>query len=186
MESNELPTEYRVEIPYGEHAGLNLLMFSHQEHRWLFEYRYVAGEDHKVDILNKYRLVIDYTDGIASGEVVLSMEIVFPERRGQEYLCGVDISRNSKVFIQFRYRKETGSDVPAYRLEEFEVGCGKVYKLENPEAGALINPVEFPFEVRDRITRESGLFRVPFKVDETRSDDFSFPNNIVKPLNRMC
>ena len=97
------PTEYRVTLAMESGAELTMLMFDHKQHRSMFDYRFLSGEGREFDIINEYKLVVDYQDGVLADDFVLSMNIVFPKRRGQEYLWGVDISKNSKVFIQFKY-----------------------------------------------------------------------------------
>jgi hypothetical protein len=166
--------EYKIGLDLKSGAKLEMLMFSHDEHRWFFKNRYVERVEKKLheepDMINDTTLVVDYKDGIAQN-CELTMDIVFPPRRRKVFLLGVDVSINSKLNVTFQYDKKEGF----YKMAKVDLGR-KVIDLEKMEQG-LMKPVDFQFPVEDKIENKSGEYSFPFLKSDWKIDFFTFPDN---------
>lgn len=180
-------------------AWLKLLVFSMQEQTWVFTYRYRKfnpENDRQVDVVNDYRLVVPYLnttlnftqpERLEPNRVTLSMNVILPQRLGQVYYVGVDISPGAKTFIQFHYEPvsepviEDKSQPPlggqVLRLVEMEVGATKRIRL-NEQKPALMKPIDFPFQVLDRLVPRFGVYYVPFLDEDGKEQHFEFPARI--------
>ncbi len=179
VEETASSMEYRICLDLECGAKMTMLLFNEKEHRWLFEHRYIKSIQRRdPEVVNKYRLSVDYTNGKA-GDLSLLMDIVFPNRRGKTFLFGVDVSDNSRLTVDFSYSPVPTSDGFIYKLKGFEIGCGKYVDLENLEAG-LVRQIDFPFTVLDRIEPIGGVFKVPFLFSENEERYFVFPRTILR------
>ena len=140
---------FKLELSSG--AELEVLIFSMDEHRWIFNYYYQKREClRNVVFVNDVKMVVDYQQGLAT-KCNLSMHIIFPEKFGKIKYLGVDISPGAELFVQFKYRVEGSGSKFYFRLYEIEIGAGnKFFCRENAENEdtALIEQVGTFFPVK--------------------------------------
>ncbi len=180
MTDTALSKEYHVILHLGDNVWLEMLMFSHQEHRWIFKHlrRQRAADQQTVLLAQDTRLVVNYRDGVVEPELVLHVNLVLPQKRGRLFVYGVDISPGSKVNLTFVYQL-TGTDQDAqYRLVRIENGL-EVFQLDNLEP-ALVKQVAVPFPLLDTIPNVRGVYRVPFLASDGSEHRFTFPHNICR------
>jgi hypothetical protein len=184
--------QHEITLDLASGARLRLLYFSDRELRWIFSYDYVGpkrpGETPGVihglpltadyfsyeprrkrssetpGIVNDVRLVANYADGLLEGRFVLSMHVVIPNRLGQRFFTGLDISPGAKTYLAFNYERSADE----YLLTEICKGIERVHL--NGVKPAIIRPVAFPFPVPDRIPVKLGKLQVPFR---THTDDIA-------------
>ncbi len=165
--------EYKAELRLDSSADLEMLIFNDKEHRWIFRHRYTHPENRerleKPTLVNDTRLVVNYGCGIAK-DCNLFMDIVRPDRRGKEYIYGVDISKGSRLILEFVYEKQDD----LFRMKTLIVGAGKRVDLDSFGEG-LVKPVDFPFPLKDRLESESGVYKVPFLKGNGEQAFFEFP-----------
>lgn len=166
--------EYRANLRLSSDATLTMYMFSHKEHRWIYEYTHAIREGRVVVLDNKQKLVVNYTYGDISTDVVLSMNITNYKRRGKEFFLGVDVSENSKLYIEFHYKK-IGDTLKLARIEQ---GAFKIFDLEN--SAGIIKPVNFPYTVMDKIPLYHGYYPVPFMRLDGGDGTFNPPDSILR------
>jgi len=168
--------DYSIHIPVASGARLEIRLFNESEHRWFFRHTFqssVAQRREKPSIVNTMQLCVDYQEGI-SQECRLSMDIIRPERRGKTYLYGVDVSEGSHLFVTFYYEKQRDF----YRMKKVDMGS-RIVDLDTLGEG-LLQRIEFPFPVKDRIENEFGTYKVPFLRKEGEEAFFEFPENYQK------
>lgn len=175
--------DFKIPLKLSSGAYLEILIFDQPEfpdpeHRWIFRYRYVTPAEHRrgeaPDLINRVTFAVDYLDGIA-GKCDLSMNMVVPERRGKNYLWGVDVSPNSVLDLNIRYKNEEG----VYRAKVVEEGADVGIELDEREEG-LIKPVEFPFPLEDRVEIQHGVYKFPFLLTGDEISYFKFPDKYQK------
>jgi len=151
------PIEYKIELPYGE-ASLDIFLFSNIEHRWIFTHNYVKKEnnrDSRVILTNKTCLVVNYDQGKVSG-IELSMDIKRPDKRGQVYWLGIDISPDSHSFLEFGYEKQGN----LFRMKTIQAGVGNRFDLDSVlNSEVPMGKLEFPFPLKDRVENEFGEYK---------------------------
>lgn len=173
---NKEEKQYKIELPWGDEAVLNIHLFNSSEHRWKFKHRYTESGEKigEPKIVNNLSLLVDYLDGV-SQECELNMDIIRPENRGKVFFAGVDISPNSHIILGITYEKQESG---IYLMTKVDMGRHGVINLKN-EKGGLIKAVDFPFPVKDRIENESGFYYVPFLERTGRESSFRFPENYI-------
>lgn len=168
------PNEYKIELPYGE-AHLDILLFNDIEHRWIFTHNYLkrqSAERNAQPILtNKSCLVVNYNLGQVSG-IELSMDIKRPDKRGQVYYLGVDISPNSHMFVEFKYEKQG----ELFRMKSIQTSTSQRVDLDAlAKSQVPMKKFEFPFPLKDRVERELDGYKVPFMQNNGVESFFVFP-----------
>ena len=173
--------EYNINLDLESGASLKMLLFDSKEHRWIFEYRYVfpdSGEKlEEPKLINDTKLVVNYENGAAQ-DIRLTMNTIRRDRVGKKFYLGVDISKNSKLCIEFLYEKKDD----LYRLNCIDLGLkrGKI-DLSSQKEG-LVKPFDFPFPIKDRIENEFGEYKVPFLRKNGEEAFFEFPKNYRKKI----
>jgi hypothetical protein len=79
-----------------------ILCFSETEHRIIWRRTFIESERHKPTRTTKVSIMADYEDLTASA-IRYDVEITRHDKRGKEYMAGVDISPNSHLFLQLSY-----------------------------------------------------------------------------------
>jgi hypothetical protein len=135
------------------HGGtVEYLIFDADEQRVF--YRLLARSEHErgeePGVVLDQRIVLDYHQGLAADDLVLSLHVIFPGRLGVKAFLGVDISPGAKTYIELHYAR-SGDE---YVLGRIEVGAQQAYVLGQAEG--LIKPLDFPFSVLDRLPVERG------------------------------
>jgi hypothetical protein len=182
------PLEHEVTLSLASGATLKLLYFSDREQRWIFSYDYF-GEKHlrpAPEIVNKTKLTVNYEAGVLASPLLLSMHIIVPERLGQKFFAGMDISPGAKTYLEFTYERDVLPSVVggaersvSYRLVEICKGARERVRLADVDPG-LIRPIEFPFPVPDRIGVDFGVLRVPFRTNAGSTAFFDFPERTLR------
>jgi hypothetical protein len=175
MTEDQLQHEIALKLASG--ARLTLLYFSDRELRWIFSYNYIGEKKPGTapDIVNEVRLTANYANGFLAPQVVLSMHVIIPERLGQRFFAGVDISPGAKTYLEFNY--EHNGD--AFRLVEICKGARERVRVTDVEP-ALMRPIEFPFPVPDRIPIEHGTLHVPFRTNQGALAHFELPTRTLR------
>ena len=157
---------------------LRMLTFSQNEHRWLFEavatYRREGSRKPVVTVKSKCKL--DYQDGTMAAEVEVTVEIKNHEKRGREFLLGVDVSPDSHLFLTLNYQQRESELV---LTEIIRGACDVIWSAEDmKEANALIQPAEAPLFIPDRLVLRYGHYEYPVKVLDGTDGVFSWPELI--------
>lgn len=157
--------EHSLRFALDNGVELEVLVFKMAEMTFLYQHRFCRdGEDGKVDLVNQLRVVAAYKDGFLSAPLTLSMHIILPQRLGQVYAWGADISPGAKTYIEFQYvPQQQGQIKGPWRLDEIQVGARKRIRLD--QGPGLMRPVEFPFPVPDILTPQFGHLSLPFLRD---------------------
>jgi hypothetical protein len=172
------PFEHEIRVLVANGASLKILYFSDREQRLIFSYRYVGEKKpgQQPDIVNDVQLTANYECGILASPLVLSMHVIFPERLGQRYWAGVDISPGAKTYLEFTYERRPAE----YRLVEISKGASQRVKLDEHTRLGLIRQVQFPFPVLDRVPLEMDRFRLPFLTNSGEIADFDPPERTLR------
>jgi|GEM_PF-1713669 len=180
MADTALSKEYRINLHLADNVRLEMLMFSHQEHRWIFKHlrRQYAADQQTVLLVQDTRLVVNYRDGAVEPEFELHISLVLPQKRGQLFLYGVDVSPGSLINLTFAYQLQSVESASQYRLTRFEEGS-RVHDLTKLEP-ALIKQVAVPFPLLDTIVKNGWVYRVPFLADDGSERFFSFPDSLCR------
>ena len=172
--------QHEIDLKLASGARLTLLYFSDQELRWIFSYDYIGEKDPGTvpEVVNKVKLVANYEAGLLTSQIVLSMDVVIPARLGQQFFVGVDISPGAKTYLEFTYQAPI-SDLDnrvgdAFRLVEICKGARDRVRLTDVTP-ALVQPIEFPFPIPDRLPIEYGMLRVPFRTNKGDVAHFDLP-----------
>jgi len=168
----------KLELPDG--SKLDKLIFNHIEHRWIFENYFSFPEQRQLgenpELVNTTKLVINYENGIAK-DCDLSMDIIMPNKRGKTYFVGVDISKDSHLFAQFKYEKQNG----LYKLKLIDLGMHGRVDLDSLEGGLMPSGEgQFPFPLLDPVINEQGVYKIPFLKSNSEEAFFEFPENYRK------
>jgi len=172
------PFEHEVRLLLASGARLKLLYFSDRDQRWIFSYSYVGDKKagQAPDVVNDVQLTANYECGVLASPIILSMHVVFPDRLGQRYWAGVDISPGAKTYLEFTYERRAEE----YRLVEICKGASQRVKLEEDTRLGLIRQVEFPFPVLDRVYLEFGKYQLPFLTNEGAIREFELPERTLR------
>lgn len=173
------PIEHEIKLLLASGATLTILFFSDREQRWIHAYNYIGNKTPGADpdISNEVRLTANYESGILVSQIVLSMHVVVPARLGQRYFAGVDISPGAKTYLEFNYERTVGTP-DNYLLVEVCKGARDRVRLDR--GPGLMQPIEFPFPVPDRIAIEFGKLRVPFLTNAGSINHFELPWSTVR------
>jgi len=163
-------------------AVASILMFEQyaledpSETHIIYEYWY-KEEDYNGGgelMINDYRLTLDYADGKLKDKFKLTMHIIFPDRSGKQYLYGVDVSPNSKTFIEFTYER----DGENFKLAEIGIiGVNKRVGFHDDEE-ALVKLIDFPCPILNVIEPDCG-YSVPYLHNDGDTHNFSFKDSII-------
>lgn len=166
--------EHEIKLDLASGAHLTILYFSDRELRWIFAYDYVGEKKPGTtpDVVNQVRLTADYANGLLAPQIILSMHLVIPERRGKQFFAGMDISPGAKTYLEFSYERAQTGD--AYRLVEICKGARERVRLDTIDP-ALMRPVQFPFPVPDRVPIEYGRVSLPFRTNSDDTAHFDLP-----------
>jgi hypothetical protein len=178
----KVPDDYAVDLDLLSGAKLRMLMFGHDEHRWILKYRYVKGEGpvkHKPEFVNDVRLTVDYLNGIVADEMEIDMDMVFPERRGKQFKYGIDVSENSRVYAQFLYSRE----MHEFRLIRIELGTLKIIEGTH-DIDKFVKEFNKQYPLKTTIGLDCGDFVVPFRTCDDKDSSFEFPLMLARP-NRV-
>lgn len=156
----------------------------YDEVKYFFDYRYVENENDNphsdVTFVNDISVYVQYNHCVAQ-HLEIQMNMVFPERLGRKEWAGMDISPNAKLFIQFIYEKEksdkTKGNKGGFRLRYLETPKRRIDLKTEPEKSAIMQPVNFPFIIKDFIELDFG-YEVPFKDSDGNEQIISFPESI--------
>ena len=178
---------YNLDLERG--VNLNLHIFSPEEQRWIFSYEqleYDEREGRKKTLVfrNKYKVVANYQKGLLSDTLDITMDMVWPERRGKVFTWGLDISPNSKLFVEFKYKRMPEGH---FRLKTIIAGAGKRFDVEGDESGnALLKKVELPVPINDIIECDlNKCFNVPFVNDGGNLDNFIIMESLDVQIDEM-
>lgn len=175
MDRSNFPSKYSVQFALASGANLELLMFSHDEHRWLFTYNYSSASQGMSEVLtNDIVLRVDYESGI-SKFCRMSMDMIWPARRGKQQLFGMDVSENSRMFLEFLYEKSGQSQL--YNLKTIRSGQS-VIDLESQKEG-LIKSTDFPFPIERTLQGKYDVYKIPFLKNDGSLEHFEFPDNCI-------
>jgi hypothetical protein len=172
--------QHEIDLKLASGARLTLLYFSDRELRWIFSYDYLGEKDPGAapEVVNKVKLVANYEAGLLTSQIVLSMHVIIPERLGQNFFAGVDISPGAKTYLEFTYQAPISDDDnrvgDAFRLVEICKGARDRVRVCDIEP-ALMRPIEFPFPVPDRIPIDYGMLHVPFRTNQGSIAHFELP-----------
>ena len=103
------------------------------------------------------------------------MDITRPDKKGKEFFLGVDISKDSHLYIEFVYEK--GERL--YRMKSVQMGARKRIDLDELGEG-LVRQANFPFPLKDCIENEHGVYQFPFLKNDGEIAFFEFPDNYQK------
>lgn len=172
-------------------ATLEILQHPWGDQTWIFSYRYEEMDGRDIKLLCDWKCVLRYGDERLIPDVGVTMHVIIPERMGQQYYLGVDISPGAKTFLQMEYKHDR-EGAPLI-LESITKGAAT--KIEIPKQEGLVQPVELPFPIviADRIERQShtdkdgtvhvfGDYEVPFPFkgedDAQEVRRVSFPHKL--------
>jgi len=172
------PFEHEIKLLLASGAKLKLLYFSDREQRWIFSYRYglTTRNGEAPDVVNDVQLMANYECGVLASPIVLSMHVIFPERLGQRYWAGVDISPGAKTYLEFNYERRAEE----FRLAEICKGANQRMQLGEDTRLGLIRQVQFPFPVLDRVCLEFGKYKVPFLTNSGANAEFELPERTLR------
>lgn len=164
----------KLNLPDG--IRLKLLLHSHTEHAWFFEYRFIQRENDKptgkVIRENEIKLYINYLNGKVS-KIEATMHLINYEKLGKKYLFGLDVSPGSKMYLQYKYKKSKKD----FHLKEIEVTPPHtIIKIEK----GIIPDVENYFILPDKLLVDDwGDYNFPFKTSEGKDTHFTFPRETI-------
>ena len=166
-------------LPHQYGARVELLIHPELEAVLFMKHRYAEKTGRKVKLVNELMLTARYENKSKLLESIsLDMYIIVPERLGQRFLYGMDISPGAKTFIEFSYALRLREGL-SYQLSEITVGSKKV-NLSSNDDKQLVIPMDFLFPVPDVIHCIDELYyRVPFFPDDSGdTGNLTFPRNI--------
>jgi hypothetical protein len=182
--------EYAIRDHYDDNSDNQVWQFEHTR-----RYSGEPGERGDIDMVHKTRVCVRYCNGVllpndgepvnvaigACYEVTLDADFVFPKRLGKKYVYGMDVSPGAKMNLRFVYTPvEEEGVIVAYRLKRVEKGVNIVDLDELAGDASLMQPIDLPFPVPDRIENEHGHFHIPFLIDNETEDRITFPCDIRK------
>jgi len=164
--------QHEIDLKLASGARLTLLYFSDREMRWIFSYDYLGEKDPgpAPEVVNKIMLVANYEAGLLTSQIVLSMHVIIPERLGQHFFAGMDISPGAKTYLEFTYQAP---------ISDLDNRVGDAFRLVDIEP-ALMRPIEFPFPIPDRIPLDYGMLHVPFRTNQGSIAHFDLPTRTTR------
>lgn len=118
-------------------------------------------------------LVVDYEQGVAH-EFSLSLSAVKPQRLGQKYAYGADVSPGARLYVEFTYKLD--ADGETFVLSEYEVGTKRT-QVDRGTPG-LVQPVDIDYPVLDVVPCEFGAYSVPYIGPGGVQKEFQFPRRV--------
>lgn len=174
---------YKMVIEPHEDFTLSMLMHSHKEYRFFWEYHFVKRQDDKrfgePIFSNKLQIMADYEKGKISN-LELRMDLTNIKKRGVKYAWGLDISPDSKLFLEFRYKKHP----KGWRLDEILKSCQSIWKYTLPQdkmGTEVVELIDFPFPVPDLLETKGGLYMPYTRMDEdagSQQAEIAIPTNL--------
>lgn len=169
----KLPQDYKINLTLDSGANLEILLFDNTEHRWIFSYEQVSPEKdirlEKPELINDLSLCVEYERGV-SKECTLTMNMIFPKRRGKKFFAGVDISELSLLNIEAIYKKQE----KVYILKTIDLGSHGFIDMDAQGEG-LIDTSKLPFPIK--IERDYGTYSIPFLKNNGEKASFEFPDS---------
>lgn len=169
--------EYKINLKLESGANLEMLLFSSTEHRWIFGYNYTSPERRKIGenpfLANDTTLVVNYNKGTAQ-DIELSMDMIKPHKGGKEFLWGVDVSKDSRMYLGFQYERK--GDL--FQMKTVNMGIRHI-NLDELGPG-LVKPANLPFPLKDIIENKYGVYKVPFLRNDGEVANFEFPQRYCK------
>ncbi len=177
--------EYKSVLHLENNVKLIQLFFSHQEHRWIYEYVFrkwaeqtlskQSVERGDLELYNNVKIIVDYTDGLFTG-IEVTMEIVNPRNRGKKFFTGVDISPNSKVFLNLKYKQIKDDE---WALDKIEKGAQTIYNSDEESQNLPVLPVDTPFPLYDRLKEEHGKIMWQILQDDMSLSKIAIQTSLV-------
>lgn len=168
------PLSHDVVLALPDDAEVRI-MVTGEEHRWIFRHVLRVCVDRELRLYCETKLVVDWARGVLADKLVLSMHVVLPEKLGQAFVAGVDVSEGAKTYLEWTY----AAAGDRFRLRELCRGANDRHSFEQ-EPG-LVRAMPLPFPVLDVIEDEGRSYRVPFRKDEAGNlGYFTFPRTTLR------
>jgi len=174
-----LPIEYRCSFRLDNGFRLEQLLFSHEEYRWLWTYRsliYNQENSLRVALSNNMMIRVDYKDGVMDS-LGIDMDIINHTNRGRKFFFGVDVSPNSRIFLELKYK--LAEDGKEWKLSEMRKGS-EVITIGETGGDLPVRFIETPFPMSDRFDIDGGHLAIPFLSDEGSIEEIYIPVDIRK------
>jgi hypothetical protein len=172
--SNELP-DYQHTLTLEDDVKLMLKhdSLTHTQ-KAIYTHESFKGQNKRRPTLTiKQRIVIDYDKGIMADNINITFEITNHENRGKEFFLGVDISKDSKVFLDINYQKKDDN----YVITEIHKGASCIYS-ESENKDSLMIPAQSPINILTSINIKYGELNIP-TVTSSESYGIKIPVSII-------
>jgi len=171
-----IPDSYKITHNLKDDVKLEMYVFNHDEHRWIFTYNYFyevqkAESKTPISVVNDITLVVNYNKRVITDNLNLRMHIVRPDKKGQRFWLGIDVSEGSELNAEFKYEKK--GDLFEMKLADFG-NYGRV-DIDYLGEGLVNQNKNIPFPIEDTIKKEFTDYKVPFLTNENKLAFFEFP-----------
>jgi len=155
----ELANDVRATLVYDNSA---------EAHTLNYDYTYQQKSDRKSLLTIIQRVHTNYSNGVINDQIDVTYEIVNHEKRGKKYLAGLDVSPNSKIFLEFKYER----DDDKYVLTEIIKGMDLLYDKSDVKNNSLVMLRESPINITSELIIEFGRFNIPLCKTESGESKF--------------
>jgi hypothetical protein len=173
--ASELVEEFdslQVTLDLENMVELTMHLHPWNEHTWVYRHTYRRANETNIHsaplMLCEWACTVGYSNGVIQPIITIAMHIIIPERLGKAYAYGMDISPGAKTFLEFIYVQQPEGH---FLLSTVQKGCQPKVNLD--QGKGLMQPVEFPFPVPDRIQRprhENGTIWGDYEVSYLYTD----------------
>ena len=172
---------YRHKFTLDNNVKLQLIFDNQSHSQRAIYYHQVHKREGRLPIITlKQYAYVDYNKGIMSDKLNLTYEVINHQNRGVSFFAGVDISKDSQIFLDINYLRNSEGD---YVIDEIFKGAQCIYDAkENQDTSTLIKPAESPLDILTIIKPTYGSISIPLcLVDKHLSmPDLEIPLSIVE------
>jgi hypothetical protein len=174
-----LAFKYKFELKNNVKASLVFDSHNSAESHINYDYSYTKTKGRRdVELIVEQRVHAKYSNGVLKDVLNVTYNIINPKNLGREFMFGIDVSTNSKVFLDINYTRNLDGN---YAINEIHKGSLLIYSAtENNDTG-LLNTVESPLDIETVIVNKHGCLNVPIAM--TESDERLFIDISEKQLN---
>lgn len=168
LEGNEqqlVNFKYKFNLENGVKAALIFDSHCSEQSVINYDYNYTKMKGRRnVELVIEQNVHAHYIEGIITDNFNVTYHIINPSNLGKIYFLGVDISTDSKVFLDISYKKNELGD---FCISEIRKGIQLIYSADSNDDKSILSQIVSPLDIETVIKNKSGYFEIPLAMSDS-------------------
>ena len=168
---NEITSfKYKFDLENNVKATLIFDSLTPTESQINYHYSFTKKKSRRdIELVVEQTVHAKYSNGILSNLLNITYHIINPSNLGKKYAFGIDVSPNSKVFLDISYKLNSDGN---YAIDEIHKGSSSIYSASTDDKSLLSSSVESPLDIRTIIINEHDEYNIPLALTENCTQVF--------------